>query len=150
VKEYRGGCHCGLLKIIYRSDIEPADWPLRHDGCSFCRRHGVVGTSDPAGEVEFEIGDAARIRYYRFSQKTAEFMLCGECGVFVAATTETATGARAVINARVLDGISLNFSQVTNVHFDDETPVQRAQRRLRHWTPVRATAPWSHRRLSPL
>jgi hypothetical protein len=26
------------------------------------------------------------------------------------------------------------------VHFDDETPVQRAQRRFRHWTPVRATA----------
>jgi hypothetical protein len=137
MQEYRGGCHCGILKVIYRTAVEPARWPLRYDGCSFCRRHGVVGTSDPAGEVAFEIADAARIRYYRFAQKTAQFMLCGECGVFVAALTETAAGARAVINARVLDGVALNYNAVTDVHFDDETPTQRAERRLRHWTPVR-------------
>jgi hypothetical protein len=138
MQEYRGGCHCGILKVIYRTAIKPAHWPLRHDGCSFCRRHGVVGTSDPAGEVAFEIADAAKIRYYRFAQKTAQFMLCGDCGVFVAALTETAAGARAVINARVLDGVALNYNAVTDVHFDDETPAQRAERRLRHWTPVRA------------
>jgi len=137
MQEYRGGCHCGILKVIYRTAVEPAHWPLRHDGCAFCRRHGVVGTSDPAGEVAFEIADAARIRYYRFAQKTAQFMLCGECGVFVAALSETAAGARAVINARVLDGVALNYNAVTDVHFDDETPTQRAERRLRHWTPVR-------------
>jgi hypothetical protein len=91
------------------------------------------------GEVAFEITDASKVRYYRFAQKTAQFMLCGECGVFVAALTDTAEGARAVINARVLDGISLNFSKVTDVHFDDETPVHRAERRSRHWTPVRAS-----------
>jgi hypothetical protein len=118
--------------------MDPALWPLRHDGCSFCRRHGVVGTSDPVGEVAFKIGDASKVRYYRFAQKTAEFMLCGECGVFVAALTDTDGGARAVINARVLDGISLNFDRVTNAHFDDETPVQRAERRARFWTPVHA------------
>ena len=136
MKEYRGRCHCGVLKVIYRTEIEPAHWPLRHDGCSFCRRHGVVGTSDPAGQVAFEVGDASLVRYYRFAQKSAQFMLCGECGVFVAALTETAAGERAVINARVLDGISLNFNEVTDAHFDDETPMQRAERRLRHWTPV--------------
>jgi hypothetical protein len=136
--EYRGGCHCGILKVIYRTAIEPAHWPLRHDGCSFCRRHGVVATSDPAGEVAFEIADAARIRYYRFAQKTAQFMLCGDCGVFVAALTETAAGARAVINVRVLDGVALDYNAVTAAHFDDETPAQRAERRLTRWTPVRA------------
>jgi hypothetical protein len=137
VKEYEGGCHCGVLRVIYRTELDPAQWPLRHDGCSFCRRHGVVGTSDPAGDVAFKIGDASRIRYYRFAQKTADFMLCGECGVFVAALMDTAGGARAVINARVLDGISLNFSKVTEANFDDETPVERAERRARFWTPVR-------------
>jgi hypothetical protein len=137
MQEYRGGCHCGILKVIYRTAVEPAHWPLRHDGCSFCRRHGVVGTSDPAGEVAFEIADAAKIRYYRFAQKTAQFMLCGDCGVFVAALTETTAGVRAVINARVLEGVALNYNAVTDVHFDDETPAQRAARRLRHWTPVR-------------
>src|ERR1700681_3518598 len=108
--------------------------PLRRR--SFCRRHGVVGTSDPAGQVTFEVGDASLVRYYCFAQKSAQFMLCGECGVFVAALTETAAGERAVINARVLDGISLDFNEVADAHFDDETPMQRAERRLRHWTPI--------------
>jgi hypothetical protein len=139
VKEYRGGCHCGVVKVIYRTDIDPAHWPLRHDGCSFCRRHGVVGTSDAVGEVIFDIGDASKVRHYRFAQKAADFLLCGECGVFVAAITDTDGGARAVINARVLDDISLNYNEVIDVHFDDETAVQRAERRSRYWTPVRAS-----------
>jgi hypothetical protein len=138
MREYRGGCHCGLLQVIYRTALDPAQWPLRHDGCSFCRRHGVAGTSDPAGEVAFEIADDSKIRRYRFAQKTAEFLLCGECGVFVAALTETAAGPRAVINARVLEGVVIDDAAVLSVHFDDETPAQRAARRLRHWTPVRA------------
>jgi hypothetical protein len=139
VKEYRGGCHCGVIKVTYRTDIDPAHWALRHDGCSFCRRHGVVGTSDAAGEVTVHIGDASKVRHYRFAQKTADFLLCVECGVFVAAITGTDGGARAVINARVLDDISPKFNEVTRVHFDDETPEQRGERRSRYWTPVRAS-----------
>jgi len=138
--EYRGGCHCGVLKVVYRTDIDPENWPLRHDGCSFCRRHGVVGTSDPTGEVAFEIDDDSKVRRYRFAHGTAEFLVCGQCGVFVAALTDTPDGARAVANARVLDGVSLNFNAVTALSFDDETPIQRAVRRARNWTPVRGAA----------
>jgi hypothetical protein len=135
--EYRGSCHCGALKVVYRTEVDPAHWPLRHDGCSFCRRHGVVGTSDPAGEVSFEIAHDSKVRRYRFAQRTAEFLICAECGVFVAALTDTAAGARAVINVRVLDGVPLDFNAVAHAHFDDETPMQRAERRSRNWTPVR-------------
>jgi hypothetical protein len=35
MQEYQGGCHCGALGIIYRTDIDPMYWRLRHDGCSF-------------------------------------------------------------------------------------------------------------------
>ncbi|MGC1457797.1 MAG: hypothetical protein WA825_05935 [Steroidobacteraceae bacterium] len=111
-------------------------WRLRHDGCSFCRRHGVVGTSDPAGNLSIDIEDPSKVRYYRFAHRTADFLICGECGVFVAAITDTAQGKRAVINARVLDGITLNWTSVADVHFDDESPSQRAERRAVHWTPV--------------
>jgi hypothetical protein len=138
VTDYRGGCHCGVIKVVYRTEMDPARWPLRHDGCSFCRRHGVVATSDPAGEVAIENEDESKIRRYRFAQRSAEFLICGECGVFVAALTETVAGPRAVINARALDGLALNFSAVIEARFDDETPAQRAARRARNWTPVRA------------
>jgi hypothetical protein len=136
VTEYSGGCHCGVIEISYRTDIKPARWNLRHDGCSFCRRHGVAGTSDPAGSLSIKISDPAKVRRYRFAHRTADFLLCGECGVFVAAITESARGPRAVINARVLEDISLNWSSVMDAHFDEESPQQRAERRLLHWTPV--------------
>ncbi len=56
MREYHGGCH-GAIGIIYRTDIDPVNWRLRHDGCSFCRRHGVVGASDPTGNLSVEIED---------------------------------------------------------------------------------------------
>jgi hypothetical protein len=139
VKEYQGGCHCGTLGIIYRTDVDPMRWNLRYDGCSFCRRHGVVGTSDPGGSFSMKVGDPTKIRYYRFAHRTADFVICRECGVFVAAITHAVDGARAVINARALDGVSLNWGSVVDVHFDDESPQQRAERRSRHWTPVQGT-----------
>ena len=119
MQEYQGGCHCGAIGIIYRTDIDPTSWRLRHDGCSFCRRHGVVGTSDAAGNLSVDIKDPSKVRYYRFAHRTADFLICSECGVFVAAITDTAQGKRAVVNARVLDGVSLNWASVADVHFDD-------------------------------
>src|ERR1700722_9199672 len=71
-----------------------------------------------------------------WAHRTADFLICGECGVFVAAITDTFQGKRAVINARVLDGVSLDWASVADVHFDDESPPQRAERRSLHWTPV--------------
>ncbi len=136
MREYRGGCHCGALGVSYRTDLDPMYWSLRHDGCSFCRRHGVVGTSDPAGELSVKIADPSQVRYYRFAHRTADFLICGKCGVFVAAVTDTEHGKRAVLNARVLDGVSLNWASVADVRFDDESPTQRAERRSLHWTPV--------------
>ncbi len=136
MQEYQGGCHCGALGITYRTDIDPMYWRLRHDGCSFCRRHGVVGTSDPAGNLSINIEDPSKVRYYRFAHRTADFLICGECGVFVAAITDTTQGKRAVVNACVLDGVSLNWASVADAHFDDESPSQRADRRSLHWTPV--------------
>jgi hypothetical protein len=134
--EYRGGCHCGALKLIYRTKVEPVHWPLRACGCSFCRRHGSVATSDPAGSVEFEFGEPARVRRYRFGQGTAEFLVCGECGVFVAAVTNTPSGARAVINVQVITNVPLDLARAAAVVFDDERPEHRAERRSRNWTPV--------------
>jgi hypothetical protein len=139
MQEYQGKCHCGIIGIIYRTDLDPGHWSLRHDGCSFCRRHGVVGTSDPAGNLSVVVDDSTKVVRYRFAHRTADFLICGKCGVFVAATTDTAQGTRAVINARVIDGVSLNWASVVKVHFDDESPPQRAKRRSLHWTPANMT-----------
>ena len=136
MKEYHGGCHCRALQITYRTAVEPEHWPLRDDGCSFCRKHGVVATSDPAGEVVLAFGGNGQPRRYRFGTRTADFLICGECGVFVAAVTETAAGPRAVINARALTGVTLDLQKVAVVSLEGESAEQRQARRSRNWTPV--------------
>jgi hypothetical protein len=101
-----------------------------------CSMRGRVSTSIPftgacgTTAVRF-VGAMAQ-----WAHRTADFLICGECGVFVAAITDTSQGKRAVINARVLDGVSLNWVSVVDVHFDDEGPPQRADRRSLHWTAV--------------
>jgi hypothetical protein len=135
---YQGGCHCGLIRLTYQTALDPAVWPLRHDGCSFCRKHGVVATSDPAGNVGFEFRDPARVRRYRFGTGSADFLICEACGVFVAAVTATPMGARAVINARVVIDVPLDFNRVTLASLDGESIDARHARRLRNWTPVKS------------
>lgn len=138
--KYRGRCHCGAVKLTYWTHLEPQLWPLRHDGCSFCRRHGVVATSDPAGEMAFEFADPSVLRY-RFGHRTAKFLICRDCGVFVATVCGGPGAQHAVINARVIEDVCLNFDNVTHICFDAETPAQRYERRLRNWTPVASLGP---------
>jgi len=137
VNYFQGGCHCGLIQLTYRTALEPAVWPLRHDGCSFCIKHGVVATSDPAGDVGFEFRDATRVRRYRFGTRSADFLICDTCGVFVAAITTTPAGSRAVINARTFIDVPLDFNRVTLASLDGESIEARRARRLRNWTPVK-------------
>jgi hypothetical protein len=83
-KEHRGSCHCGALRLSYRSAVPPADTELRACQCSFCRRHGSRALSDPAGRVEIE-AEAGALNRYRFGLGTADYFLCARCGVYVAA-----------------------------------------------------------------
>jgi len=138
---YHGGCHCGLIQVTYFTALDPATWPLRHDGCSFCTKHAVVATSDPAGSVGFEFRDAARVHRYRFGTRSADFLICDTCGVFVAAVTATPAGTRAVINARTFTDVPLDFNRVALASLDGESTEVRHARRLRNWTPVR-DSPW--------
>jgi hypothetical protein len=51
--EHRGGCHCGNLRWTLRSALSLRDLPVRTCGCRFCRKHGLLTTSDPQGEMDF-------------------------------------------------------------------------------------------------
>ena len=37
---HEGGCHCGAIRLTYRSATPAAEHALRACQCSFCRRHG--------------------------------------------------------------------------------------------------------------
>ena len=86
---HEGGCHCGNLRVRVRLTTAPADTPIRSCACSFCRSHGTRTLSDPAGQVEVAVSDLSLTRRYRFGSRTADYLLCRGCGVYVGAVCET-------------------------------------------------------------
>lgn len=102
--------------------------------CTFCRKHGVTSVTDPDGRLEIRIVEVDEAVRYRFGPRTADFLVCGRCGVYVAAIVSTSAGAVASLNANVLDDRPAFSHSPTPVDYDDETPQARLLRRAETWT----------------
>jgi hypothetical protein len=131
---HRGGCHCGALRYALESALPVTALPLRACQCAFCRHHGALSTSDPQGTVRFTL--SAPPTRYRFGLKTADFLLCATCGVYVGATIVEGARAWAVINANTLDEVAALTQPVTPMTYEGEDVAARAARRRQRWTPV--------------
>jgi len=134
---YLGACHCQNFEVRLESDKTPSELGSRTDTCSFCAKHHAIYTSDPGGEVHVSVRDASLVQRYRFGTKTADFMLCRACGVFVGPYMPEP--ALAVINVNVLAARAAflaNHLQVAD--FDGESLEARLSRRRARWTPVRS------------
>jgi hypothetical protein len=132
---YSGSCHCRNLALTLETDKAPDQLNVRTDTCSFCQKHHALYVSDPDGSVHIAVREASLVERYRFGTKTADFLLCKTCGVFVAAYTPEP--ALAVVNVNVLDArdsFLANPVQVANL--DGESLDQRVARRRAKWTPV--------------
>lgn len=133
---YRGACHCGAVSAEYETD---APVRLRRDGCSFCRARGVKSASDPAGALRIR-SERALIRY-RFGHKTADYLICPECGTYVATFMQGPAGPVGVVNVVGLDIPELRDEPATLASLDGETPDDRIARRLSRWTPMTLIEP---------
>ncbi len=133
---YAGRCHCGNIEVAFEPTQVASELQLRECACSFCRRHGEIGVSDPAGKLEITFRAPAEVSRYRFALRTADFLVCRTCGVFVAAVCSIENVAYAVLNANVLDERAAFTRPPERVDFDGETAAERMTRRSRVWTPV--------------
>jgi hypothetical protein len=132
---YSGGCHCGNLALRLASERTPSELGVRADGCSFCAKHHARFTSDPSGAISIEVRDASLVARYRFGTKTADFLVCRACGVFVAAMMPEPP--LAVVNVHALDSRNdFLANELVMGSFDGETVEQRLARRKARWTPV--------------
>jgi hypothetical protein len=84
--------------------------------------------------IDIRQGDLAR--RYRFDSRTADYLVCGRCGVYVAAVVEEEGRAHAVIMVRALDDGELFTQAAVPMDFGGETPQERTARRRRTWTPA--------------
>jgi hypothetical protein len=133
--EYLGRCHCGALSARYRTAIAPPAWSLRACQCSFCRGHGAISTSDPQGLLEFRSSDPALVQRYRFGGRTADFLICRECGSFVGVEMASDKGRFGVLNVLSLRP-ALALLAAEPMEYGRESPEARRLRREARWTPL--------------
>lgn len=133
---YRGACHCGVVSAEYETD---APVRLRADGCSFCSSRGVKSASDPDGRLRLVA--SKRLTRYRFGHKTADYLICPDCGAYVATYMESARGPVGVVNVVGLNMRELKNLPVTLTSLDGETVEERLARRAARWTPMSLVEP---------
>jgi hypothetical protein len=132
-----GSCHCGNLTYLMRTRRTRETLAPRACDCSFCRRHDAKSASDPDGSVAFRIRDPAAVSRYRFGLRTADFLVCRDCGIYVGAVIERDGRQWAIVNLRASEFYDV---PVAAVSYDAENEAGRFDRRRSRWTPVRARA----------
>ena len=145
-----GRCHCGNLELELTTERESTSLPLRACDCSFCRRHGARTTTDPRGSVSIVVHDPAALVRYRFGLATADMLLCGRCGVYVAGVLEADGRAFATINANTF--VPPLVGAATAVSYAGEDASARVARRRASWTPCTLVlrGPGPHVRPNPV
>ena len=141
ITEYTGSCYCDSIGFRYRTAIPPEDWSVRACQCRFCVTHSALSTSDPAGELDFAADIDGDLQRFRFGLRTADFLLCRNCGVYIGAFIDAEAGCFGIINTHALDSIPGNIAAVAPIGYDSEDTAGRVARREQRWTPV-AAVPW--------
>ncbi|CAN7407362.1 GFA family protein [Mesorhizobium sp. LjNodule214] len=136
MNRHAGGCHCGNIHLTFETEIEPPQIEVRACQCSFCTRHGSRAAADPAGRLIILVQDEERLRKYQFGLRTADYLVCRECGVYVAAVAGDGEGARAIANINALDDRMQFSREPVAVNFDTESRESRLARRRSRWMPV--------------
>jgi hypothetical protein len=134
--KYQGGCHCGNLRIEFDTSLNPAEIELRACQCTFCRKHGSLAVTDPAGHLAVRAAPGKNLGRYAFGWRTADYLICKTCGVYVAAVTTGESESRGIAIVNCLDDRRQFTSAPIAVDYDAESREQRMERRRRRWTPV--------------
>ncbi len=137
---FTGQCHCGKLKATFETQRTPAALGVRTCQCIFCRRHGAVNISDPEGVITIDAAPADLNRY-RFALKTADFLTCRHCGVYIAAVMGEGDKIVSTINVAGLRMKEFFAVDEAPMEYGAETTDERIARRYKRWTPTRFKNP---------
>ncbi|MCB1743735.1 MAG: aldehyde-activating protein [Gammaproteobacteria bacterium] len=138
--KHTGGCHCGNIEVEYDTDIAPEDTEPRACQCSFCRQHQSRAVSDPNGSLRITVEDGSLLSRYQFAMKTIEFLVCRNCGIYVAGFMPDPTDdhAYATLMISALDNRT-KFPPPVAKDYDAQSREARAERRRNVWTPATLT-----------
>jgi hypothetical protein len=129
----KGGYHCGNLTYVFEAGAGLDVLGLRLDMCGFCRAHGARNTSDPDGTMRIRLREPALLERYRFGLRTADFLVCRRCGVYIGASLEDKWFT---VNVNTFKPPPPPDFPAMPHDFDAETVEERIARRKRNWTPI--------------
>jgi len=129
-----GKSHCGNLSFRMETQLSNKELVPRECDCSFCRSHGAKCLSDSSGSATIYVADASLVRRYRFGLRTADFLVCGRCGVYLGAAITSGGECRVTLNLRAT---RFHDWPSTVVSYDGETAEDRVARRMEKWTPAK-------------
>jgi hypothetical protein len=135
-----GGCHCKNIQVAFETDKAPGDFEPRACDCSFCRQHQTRAVSDPEGKLSITVADGEQLSRYRFGLKSIDFLVCRNCGVYVAPFMPDPGDDHAYASLMIsaLDERD-GFPAPVTKNYDDQGKEDRADRRRRVWTPATLT-----------
>lgn len=100
--QFIGECHCG--NIQFEMDLTRAanTYHPRACDCDFCLKHGASYISDSEGKLVISFKDERDVSRYQQGNKLADFLICKNCGVLVAACSEIHGKLYATINSKAI------------------------------------------------
>ena len=128
-----GSCHCGNISFTLDWKPEPSEIPARACDCTFCSKHGGVWTSCAAGSLKVRVREPSRVARYAFGTKTAEFHVCGACGVVPVVTSRIEGRLYAVVSVNAFENVAPSLVRRAPATFDGEDEAGRLARRQRNW-----------------
>ena len=135
-EDIRGECHCGRVRVRITLSRPADEIGLRACQCGFCRRQGARTFADPNGRAVIEAQNAETLRRYRFGLKTADFLMCSECGVYVGVLLEAGGAQLVTLNAAGLDIEAFRGRSAEPADYSAESFEERVRRRLTAWMPA--------------
>ena len=129
----QGRCHCGNIAYSLTWEPDPVEIPARACTCSFCVKHGGVWTSNPAGSLKVRVNEPHLQSKYEFGTRTAEFHVCGRCGVVPVVTSRIEGKLYAVVNVNTFENVDRASLRFAPASFDGEGEDSRLARRARNW-----------------
>jgi len=133
---YTGQCHCGKLKAAFETQKTPQELGVRTCQCVYCRRHGAVNISDLHGLITIDAAPEDLNRY-RFALRTADFLTCNTCGVYIAAVMGEGDKIVSTINIAGLRMEDFFDIDEAPIDYGAETTEDRIARRFTKWTPTK-------------
>jgi hypothetical protein len=137
---FTGSCHCGNLSVRFETAKAAGELPVRRCQCSFCTRHEARTTVDREGRAVVAIRDMAGLSRYQWARRTAEFLVCRDCGGYLGAVATVRGRRYMTMNVNLFEEPARFTAKPVPVDYDAETVEARSDRREGNWTP--AEVPW--------